>query len=278
MKKSLNIQINFTNRAIYTFIVFSVFLLIGISVFALTPGVAPNPGHIIEEMAPPLNCETNQVLQWDGTTWTCTNSSSGRGGGLLGAPIVFDSSGTYTYTKNELASRIVVWVVGGGGGAGGTVTNRRGGAGAGGGTCIKTIESSSIGVTETVTIGAGGIAGGGSAYTNGGSGGTSSFGSFCSATGGIGGSFDRTSGGVGSGGDINLAGDGSGQLRSSEGTSDSGGSSYWSGGGSGGGFGTRTEVGLAGTHGSGGGAGSGGVSIASGGAGGDGIIVVWEYG
>jgi len=77
MKKSLNIQINFTNRAIYTLITFSIFLLIGISVFALTPGVAPNPGHLIEEIAPPLNCEINQVLQWDGSIWTCTDFSSG---------------------------------------------------------------------------------------------------------------------------------------------------------------------------------------------------------
>jgi hypothetical protein len=75
MKKSLNIQINFTNRAIYTLITFSIFLLIGISVFALTPGVAPNPGHLIEEIAPPLNCEINQVLQWDGSTWICEGDS-----------------------------------------------------------------------------------------------------------------------------------------------------------------------------------------------------------
>ena len=71
MKKRISFNINFTNRAIYTLITFSIFLLIGISVFALTPGVAPNPGHLIEEMAPPLNCETNQVLQWDGSTWIC---------------------------------------------------------------------------------------------------------------------------------------------------------------------------------------------------------------
>tara|TARA_Y100000034_G_scaffold11076_1_gene11627 strand:- start:2270 stop:3106 length:837 start_codon:yes stop_codon:yes gene_type:complete len=278
MKKSLNFQINFTNRAIYTLITFSIFLLIGISVFALTPGVAPNPGHLIGEMAPPLNCETNQVLQWGGSTWTCTDSSSG--GGLLGAPTVFDSSGNHTYNKNELASRIMVICTAGGGG-GGADGKRPGSAG---GTSIKVIENDLVGSTVAVTVGAGGVGGvynqpppGGSARSSGGDGESSSFGSFCSATGGVGGGSFRAQGGVGSGGDINLVGDGSGQTGISGGGSDSGGSSYWSGGGSGGGGGSRIESGLAGTHGSGGGAGSGGAFIANGGAGGDGIIVVWEY-
>ncbi len=114
MKKRISFNINFTNRAIYTLITFSIFLLIGISVFALTPGVAPNPGHLIEEMAPPLNCETNQVLQWDGSIWTCSNSSSG-GGGLQSIQI-FTTSGTWT--KPDGVTEVRVRLVGGGGGGG----------------------------------------------------------------------------------------------------------------------------------------------------------------
>ena len=269
MKKRISFNINFTNRAIYTFIAFGIFLLIGISVFALTPGVAPNPGHLIEEMAPPLNCEINQVLQWDGSTWTCTNSSSGGGGGgLLGAPKVFDSSGTYN--KNELASRVVVWVVGGGGGAGGTITNRRGGAGAGGGTCIKTIESSSIGVTETVTIGAGGIAAGRNAFANGGSGGTSLFGSHCSATGGNGGGGSNAGGvnvkgGIGIDGDLNIAGGTGTTGKNSQGMMFGGGGTFIGGGGP------------ASTDGRAYGGGAGMVDTWSNANGAAGVVVVWEY-
>jgi len=79
MKKGINfnIQINFTNRFLYTFVAFIFILIIGVAVYALTPGVAPNPGHLFDEFAPPTGCGTNQVLQWDGTNWVCTDLSSG---------------------------------------------------------------------------------------------------------------------------------------------------------------------------------------------------------
>jgi len=79
MKRGLNIKINFTNRFLYTFVTFILILIIGIGVFALTPGIAPNPGHLIGEFAPPVGCSTNQVLQWDGANWVCTDPSSGTG-------------------------------------------------------------------------------------------------------------------------------------------------------------------------------------------------------
>ena len=54
------------------------------------------------------------------------------GGGLIEAPTIFTSSGTYS--ENASASRIVVWVLGGGGGGGGADgTGGNYGAGAGGG-------------------------------------------------------------------------------------------------------------------------------------------------
>ena len=49
IKGLLNIHVNFTNRFLYTFIFVIVLLMISIGVFALTPGVAPNPGHLISE-------------------------------------------------------------------------------------------------------------------------------------------------------------------------------------------------------------------------------------
>jgi len=78
MKKGINfnINVNFTNRFLYTFVTLIFILIIGIGVFAITPGIAPNPGHLIGEFAPPVSCNINSVLQWDGTNWVCTNLSS----------------------------------------------------------------------------------------------------------------------------------------------------------------------------------------------------------
>ena len=75
MKRGFNIQINFTNRFLYTFVAFILLLIIGVGVFALTPGIAPNPGHLIDNVAPPSPCSSGQVLQWDGSGWTCTDQS-----------------------------------------------------------------------------------------------------------------------------------------------------------------------------------------------------------
>ena len=58
-------------------------LSIGIFVaYALTPGVAPNPGHLISEVAPPADCEVGQVLQWDGSNWDCVDLPSSIEGTL----------------------------------------------------------------------------------------------------------------------------------------------------------------------------------------------------
>ena len=49
-------------------------LVLAVGVFivnALTPGVAPNPGHLITQVAPPAGCGDGQVLGWDGSSWSC---------------------------------------------------------------------------------------------------------------------------------------------------------------------------------------------------------------
>ncbi len=40
---------------------------------ALTPGVAPNPGHLITEVAPPSGCGSGQILGWSGGSWGCVD-------------------------------------------------------------------------------------------------------------------------------------------------------------------------------------------------------------
>jgi len=167
--------------------------------------------------------------------------SFGGGGGFSNMQ-VFTSSGTFTVPTG--ITKVKVTVVGGGAGPGNI------GGGGGGGTAIEIISGLTPGNTVSVTVGSGG---GGFNI----SGGTSSFGAFCSATGGI-----ATSGlgGIGSGGDLNIGGqsgseyieyvDGNSELKFSNGQ---GGSSFMGGGGGsgngrayGGGAGDSGDAGAAG--------------------------------
>lgn len=126
-----------------------------------------------------------------------------------------------TWTKIGDANYIIFYLLGGGGGGGcaqsvsATGYGAAGASGAGGGGCIKYILATALGATESVTIGAGGTAGA-STPTSGSTGGTSSFGAFCSASGGEGGQAciinnpitagAAAQGGIGAGGDINFRG------------------------------------------------------------------------
>jgi hypothetical protein len=99
---------------------------------------------------------------------------------------VFDSSGTWTKptingTVVGRLARIQVW--GGGGGGNRDSLSFRVAGGGGGGYSEITLPLSSLGSTETVTIGAGGAGRTGSSGA-GNNGGSSSFGSHCSAGGG----------------------------------------------------------------------------------------------
>jgi len=69
--REINIKINLTNRWLYTLIAIGILAIIGVGVYALTPGVKPNPGHLSSEMAPPSPCASGQFLKFDGTNWVC---------------------------------------------------------------------------------------------------------------------------------------------------------------------------------------------------------------
>lgn len=147
----------------------------------------------------------------------------------------FLSSGTFTVPAGVFS--VLVTCVGGGGGGSGCQsfsstpanTNASGGGGGAGGTAIG-IYAVTPGQGITVTVGAG--------ATQGSTGGTSSFGSFCSATGGQGSVFTATAvspggaGGTGSGGDSNIdGGDGSDGQNASFVLAGNGGASIFGGGG-----------------------------------------------
>ena len=202
------------------------------------------------------------------------------------------SNKVHTYTKDTGVTAIMVTVTGGGGGGGaGTSAYNDGGGGHAGGTAIRWITATDNDSTPTsflnttsvsVTVGEGGA---GSSSCNGSTGGTTSFGSFCSATGGGGGrhgtnqSVQYSANGMGSGGDLNMAGGMGGGHHANEATDDggpsTGGASYWGGGGGGANHYNSVDATVGLVPGSGGGGGT--HTDHYGMAGAAGIVIVDEY-
>jgi len=212
----------------------------------------------------------------------------------------FTSSGTWTKPADLVA--IYVRVVGGGGGGGSAdsdgVVDSGAAGGGGGGYSEKWIVATSLGATETVTVGAAGTAGaveGGS----GGAGGNSSFGSHAEGNGGAGGAGSGSApttganlaggaGGTASSGNIDISGQTGGDGYVEEiGTFNM--VTSGKGGDSGGGLGLggasvvttgTTKAGRAGTGNGGGGSGAANndtLAAAAGGAGTAGLVIVVEF-
>ena len=138
---------------------------------------------------------------------------------------VYTSSGTWS--KPSWCNRVRVQVVGGGGGAAGYSES-----GGGGGYAEEVIDNPASSVSVTIGGGGGSV----QYYGLGGDGGTSSFGSYCSASGGRGANRNHAHsggrGGVGSGGNVNFnGGGGTGHTNSNaSGSPAKGGSTYFGGG------------------------------------------------
>jgi hypothetical protein len=133
---------------------------------------------------------------------------------IVGRTQYFFASGTFTVPAGVTQVEVEVWGGGGGGGAtadgtSGSIAGNAGGGGGGGAYCRKRITGLTPGATVAVTVGAGGAS---VANNAGGNGGTSSFGAYCSCTGGSGGPWGVNTiapgglGGTASGGDINIPG------------------------------------------------------------------------
>ena len=231
---------------------------------------------------------TGNLLTSNGTTWQSTAPAAVASGfsnisvgtytaasNSSGTPLVWNSSGSLTFTVPTGITKVKVTVVGGGGGSGAAGFGSAGSGAGGGGSAIKIISGLTPGGTIAVTIGGAGGAGTTSSVAPT-SGGTSSFAAYCSATGGSAGTNFGGSGGtggIGSSGDLNIRGSGGGVGGSiaacSSGIGGTGGSSILGGGGAG----AYGDVGKAGGA---YGAGAGGSGGGNGAVGASGVVVV-EY-
>ena len=78
MVKKKGKKFMFSNRTLYTLITIGVLIILGVGAYALTPGSAPNPGHLISDIAPPAPCGSGQFLQFSSVgTWVCATPSTG---------------------------------------------------------------------------------------------------------------------------------------------------------------------------------------------------------
>ena len=203
--------------------------------------VLGNGTGAIKTVAPGTN---GNVLVSNGTVWLSQAITTGTG---FGNWQIFSNVGTSTFTVPAGVTKVKVTVVGGGGGGGPSASSYSGGGG--GGTAIKIITGLTPLANVTVTVGSGGV------LANAGT--TSSFGAYCSASGGGYGASDTPGvGGIGSSGDLNIGGQSGMHDYDAYAT---GGSSFMGGGGAYGANGRQ--------YGGGGGAGANGAS---------GIVIV-EY-
>ena len=61
------------NRWLYFFIIIEILLITGITIYALSPGFIPSPGHDTNEISIPPGCIAGQFLKYDGTNWVCSD-------------------------------------------------------------------------------------------------------------------------------------------------------------------------------------------------------------
>jgi len=73
--KSIKININFSNRLLYTLILIGILIAIGVGVYAATSFPASGAGHNLNELAQP--CDEGKILKVVGGAWTCGDDVTG---------------------------------------------------------------------------------------------------------------------------------------------------------------------------------------------------------
>jgi hypothetical protein len=237
---------------------------------------------------------TGQVYNgytWDGEKWLLSYNAPNTSGVV--AIQVFTTNGSYVPSANMATCVIECYGAGGGGGGvAGAVSQTKVAGGAGsGGYSRKLATAAQIGVSQIVTIGAGGT-GAAAGANGGGTGGVTSVGSLCIANGGFGGlpgafSAGGNVGGAPGTGDFTARGQGgisAGGDTTAAMTIGNGGTGASSPVGSGGVSGLSNAGASPGNAATGYAAGGGGASAqnsaatAAGGAGAPGVVIITEYG
>ncbi|NTF32294.1 hypothetical protein [Rhizobium skierniewicense] len=158
---------------------------------------------------PPNSVYPGQLASfgWNGTKWVLMGFALSR------IPpkniLTYSNPGTYTWTVPAGVYKVFVRVWGGGGGGGGIAGTGNAGGGGGAGGYAEGWCDVVPGQVITIVVAAKGAAGAAANSGTAGAGGTSSFGNYCSATGGAGGSNGGASGGAGggsTGGALNIGG------------------------------------------------------------------------
>ena len=171
-----------------------------------------------EYFLPSQDTHAGKILQTDGSTLSWLSNLSG--GENITSMQVFTSSGTWSKPAGVRFIKVQV-VAGGGGGSG------HGEAGGAGGYTEKIID---VGNISSVYVTISGESNGSYYFSIGGRGGSSSFGNYCSASGGYGANANAAHcggvSGTGSGGDLNIYGGGGQSHHSYSGW---GGASYFGG-------------------------------------------------
>jgi hypothetical protein len=60
-----------SNNISYIILVLIFVIILGVGVYAMTAGTAPNPGHTMDIVSAPSGCASNSFLKWTGSDWTC---------------------------------------------------------------------------------------------------------------------------------------------------------------------------------------------------------------
>lgn len=232
-----------------------------------------------------LDLQNGKMRTWNGSSY----EEMAISGSLLGIDVYTSQQGIWNtksmaggsgiWTKPSGCTRVLVYVTGGGGGPRINDNAYRGAGGGGGATAIKFINLTGVATVPYVWGAGGGYARNGG---RGATGGSSSFGTYCTATGGQGGQTDVPHqggpGGSATGGDINIPG-GGGEMAHGADREGGGGSSFWHKAGSSHHYYNQQEEVTHGQWGSGGGYGYYSQnSFAYGNSnGGAGCVIIWKY-
>ncbi len=73
----VNININFSNKWLYSLIIIFVVVVAGFVVNAYGGNNPEEMGHTFSEIAPPEGCVAEQFLMWNGSSWVCEDAIDG---------------------------------------------------------------------------------------------------------------------------------------------------------------------------------------------------------